>query len=276
MQLILLDGEEINLEKVNKCIVLSQRENRKGGGMDKKLDLLEAYGSTFRDLINATVQPTKLTIREVLRMSKDEDWAFLRSAMDIIGDVCLAIDSFLMFGLNGPTKYDEVGERYLRLYGILSATYIQQQAVLKLYQLMSVPPTLKEGVSMINGLEIRMLRHKLCSHSTDYYDESSKTLQTYVPIRVDLDDFCCGYANNDNTGEQHLVDLKKAINDHLNTMVEMLDRVLDKAIKTLYSGQETNKNCLEFSEKLENLRVIGKGGLLTKLLDGTKFIITMG
>ena len=116
--------------------------------MDKKLDLLESYGSTFRDLINAKVQPTKKTIRDVLKLSKDEDWAFLCSSMDIIGDACLAIDNFIRFGLDGPTKYNEVGERYLRLYGLLSATYIQQQAVIKLYQLVNVPPSLKAGKDM--------------------------------------------------------------------------------------------------------------------------------
>lgn len=142
--------------------------------MDRKLDLVESYGSTFRDLINEKVQPTKLSIREVLKLSKDEDWAFLCTAMDIIGDACLAIDNFLRFGLGGPTKYNEDGERYLRLYGILSATYIQQEAVLKLYQLVNVPPTLKEGKDMIDALEIRLLRHKLCSHSTNCYDKNSR------------------------------------------------------------------------------------------------------
>jgi len=56
--------------------------------MDKKLELIESYGNTFGDLINAKVQLAKLTICEVLKLNKDEDWSFLCSAMDIIGDAC--------------------------------------------------------------------------------------------------------------------------------------------------------------------------------------------
>jgi hypothetical protein len=220
------------------------------------------------------VQPTTLTIREVLKLSKDEDWAFLCSAMDIVGDACLAIDNFLRFGLDGPTRYDESGERYLRLYGILTATYIQQEAVLKLYQLVNVPPSLKAGRDMIETLDIRLLRHKLSSHSTNYLDKTTGALETYIPVRIDLGGFNCGYINNEEA-EIYYVDLKKAVDQHLEILVEMQDRILEKAIRTLYKGQETSEGCKEFVEKQEELRILRKGGLVTKLPDGTKWIVTM-
>lgn len=242
--------------------------------MHTKLNLVESYGSAFRDLINAKVQPTKLAIREVLKLNKDEDWAFLCSAMDIIGDACLAIDNFLKYGLDGPTKYNEAGERYLRLYGILSATYIQQQAVLKLYQLINAPPTLKAGKDMIEALEIRHLRHKLSSHNTNYKDTKTGSIETYVPIRVDLRGFNCGYVNNEDV-KVYSVDLQKAINEHLDTLIEMQDKILEKAIKTFYNGQETSEGCKVFTEKLEELRIIRKGGLVARLPDGAKLIMTM-
>ncbi len=241
--------------------------------MDRRLEVVDSYGSVFRDLINAKVQPTKLPIRKVLKLSKDDDWSFLCSAMDIIGDACLAIDDFLRFGLDGPTKYDETGERYLRLYGILTATYIQQEAVLKLYQLINVPPSLKEGKAMIDQLEIRLLRHKLSSHSTNYRDERG-TIETFVPIRMNLRGFNCGYFDN-KAIKAHNVDLKKAISAHIETLVEMLDRILDKAIRTFYRAQETCKDCKEYSERLEELRIIRNGGLVSKMPDGSKLIFTM-
>jgi hypothetical protein len=209
-----------------------------------------------------------------LKLSKDEDWAFLYTAIDIIGDACLAIKNFLKFDLGGPTKYNEAGKRYLRLYGILSPTYIQQEAILKLSHLVNVPPTLKEGKDMIARLEIRLLRHKLCSHSIDYYDKKSGSIQTYVPIRIDLRGFDCGYMDNKEI-KMHSVDFQKAIDEHLNTLIEMLDRILDKAIKTMYKGQERSERYKEFSEKLEDLRIIRKGGFASRLPDGTKFIMTM-
>lgn len=71
------------------------------------------------------------------------------------------------------------------------------------------------------------------------------------------------------------VDLQEAINQHLETLVKMLDRILEKAIQTLYKGQETSGGCKKFSEKLEELRIVRNGGLVTQLPDGTKLIMTM-
>jgi hypothetical protein len=195
--------------------------------------------------------------------------------MDIVEDACTAIDSFLKFGLNGPTKYDDVGKKYLRLYGILNATYIQQEALLKLYQLMNVPPSLKKGKELVDSLLIRSLRHKLCSHSINYHDKESGSIQAYVPIRIDLDNFNCTYAKN-GRGNHNSVDLKAAVDEHLNMMIVLLDKIIEKAIKTLFKGQESSKSCIDFSNVLDDLRVLRKGGIVHQLPDGRKLIITMG
>jgi hypothetical protein len=120
--------------------------------MNTKIELVEKYAIAFRDLINAKVWTNRNSIRKTLCLSKDEDWSFLCVSMDIIEDACSAIDNFLTFGLNGPTKYNDIGEKYLRLYGILSSTYIQQEALLKLFQLMNVGPSLKQGKKLVDNL----------------------------------------------------------------------------------------------------------------------------
>jgi hypothetical protein len=242
--------------------------------MDTKVELLEKYGNAFRDLINSKIWSSKGDIRETLRLSKDGDWAFLCISMDILEDACTAINSFLKFGLNGPTKYDDVGEKYLRLYGILSATYIQQEALVKVYQLMNVGPSLKEGKELVDSLLIRSLRHKLSSHSTNYHDKETDSIQAYVPIRCDLDNFNCTYGKN-GRGNHNSVDLKAAVDEHLNMMIELLDKIMEKAIKTLFKGQESSKSCIEFSKVLDDLRVLRKGGLVYQLPDGRKLIVTM-
>ena len=243
--------------------------------MNTKVELVEKYGKAFRDLINAKIWPSKAVIREALRLSKDEDWAFLCVSMDIVEDACTAINNFQKFGLNGPTKYDNFGEKYLRLYGILSATYIQQEALLKLYQLMNVPPSLKKGKELVDNLSIRYLRHKLCSHSTNYYDKESDSIQAYVPIRIDLGNFNCTYAKN-GRGNHKSVDLKEAVDEHLNVMIELLDKIMEKSINTLFKGQESSKSCIEFSKILDELRLLRKGGIVHQLPNGRKLIITMG
>lgn len=242
--------------------------------MDTKVELVEKYCNAFRELINAKIWPSKVTIRKVLRLNKEEDWAFLCVSMDIIEDACTAIDSFLKFGLNGPTRYDDIGEKYLRLYGILSATYVQQEALLKLYQIMSVPHV-KKGKELIGKLLTRSLRHKLCSHGTNYYDKESDSVQAYIPIRIDLDNFNCTYAKN-GRGNHESVDLKGAVIEHLNMMIELLDKIMEKAIRTFFKGQELSKNCIGFSEKLKDLRIFKKGDTVLQLPGYSNIIITMG
>jgi hypothetical protein len=242
--------------------------------MNTKTEVIEKYTQVFRELINNRIRPDDAVIREVLRLSKEEDYAFLCVSMDIVEDACEAIHSFQKFGLNGPTKYDDVGEKYLRLYGILSATYIQQEALIKLCQLMNVPPSLKKIRELVGGLLIRSLRHKLCSHGTNYYDKKSDSIQAYVPIRVDLNDFNCTFAKN-GRGNQETINLEKALDEHLDMVIELLDKILEKSIETLFKGQETSKNFLRFSEKFDDLRILRNGGFVQQLPDGTKIIVTM-
>lgn len=242
--------------------------------MNTRIELVEKYSKAFRDLINAKVRSSQADIRATLRLSKDVDWSFLCISMDVVEDACTAINNFLQFGINGPTKYNDVGEKYLRLYGILGATYIQQEALLKLYQLMNVPPSLKKGKELVDSLLIRSLRHKLCSHSTNYHDKSSDSVQAYIPIRIDLENFSCTYGKN-GRGDHSCVDLKQAVDEHLMTMIELLDRILEKAVRTLFKGQETSKDCIEFSEKLGELRILRTGGFVEQLPNGRKLIITM-
>ncbi len=59
-----------------------------------------------------------------------DDWNILCSAMDVIGDTTLAIQDFLDQGI-GQDK----GEKYLRLYGLLQAVYLQQDATMSLYKI---------------------------------------------------------------------------------------------------------------------------------------------
>ena len=110
--------------------------------------------------------------------------------MDIIGDTSRAIDNFLQFDLDGPTRYKDQGEQYLRLYGVLNATYLQQQAVHKLYTLMHVPdPKLAE--KEIEALDIKRIRHQIGAHSTNYKNRVTGRFESYLPIRMSLSGFNC-------------------------------------------------------------------------------------
>ncbi len=201
----------------------------------------------------------------MLCLNKERDWTFLCTSMDIVDDASMAIRSFLKFGMDGPTKYQDVGEVYLRLYGILSATYIQQQAVLKLFKLMNVAP-LKSIKGKLDSLEIRELRHKLAAHSTDCYKGNM-----YVPIFMEVQGFHCGYyADNEITKLQQDVDLEKAIEEHCRLLIWVLDSVYEKAIQTLFKDQD--EKLTEFRKKLNDLRIERNGGIILRISEKKKIV----
>ncbi len=189
--------------------------------------------------------------------------------MDVVGDASAAIRNFLQFGLDGPTKYQDVGERYLRLYGLLSAAYIQQQAILKLFKLMNVPNP-KAVKAKLDGLKIRDLRHKLASHSTDYENPATQGIEPYVPVRIGVEGFHCMYSLKRGKALQSL-DLEAAVEDHCRLLISMIDAMYAKAIRTLYKGQ--SKRLAEFTERLEDLRTEKDCGIILRLPQGGKLVI---
>lgn len=237
---------------------------------DSKISAVEAYSDAFRDLINDRVgwkgEPAKK-----LRLSREDDWSFICVAMDILGDASLALHNFIEFGLDGPTKYDDTGEKYLRLYGLLSAAYIQQQAGLKAHKLMNCTMQ-KQLKAKADQLQIRNLRHQLASHSLDCLDPTEKTISAFVPIRIDLGAFNCTVSEN--RGDRSIpYNLRNAVAEHCDFMLDLLDALYEKSFKTLFKSNQVK--LAEYASELESLRHHKAGRLVIRSLapEGTDFII---
>ncbi|ALA58359.1 hypothetical protein [Nitrospira moscoviensis] len=186
--------------------------------------------------------------------------------MDVIGDASLAIANFLRFGLDGPSRYEDIGEQYLRLYGVLNAAYIQQQAVLKLYLLMNCPNP-RDIKGIFHGLEIRTLRHQLASHSLDFLAPGSNSKQAFVPVRIDLAGFTCTLTEN--RGDRNrAVKLDEALDVHCEAVIDALDRTYEKSIRTLFRGQANRME--EFRKRLNDLRFEKGGNLILRAGEGDK------
>jgi hypothetical protein len=241
--------------------------------MKSNIKILDRYLGEFRDLVNSVVwRNLSRPIKESLKLSEESEWNFLCASMDIAGDASTAIAHFLRFGLDGPTRYDDVGEKYLRLYGLLSATYIQQQATYKICKLVNVP-TLKAIAGTFNALEIRELRHKLASHGTDFSNKSKNSIEAFAPIRMGIGGMAVDYSNFTGKSEQHSVNLKEAINAHCTVVTDALDTAMSKAINTLYKGHR--KKITEWNERLDTLRIERKGGSAIKHPDGETVVIAL-
>lgn len=232
----------------------------------QRIDVLDTYAESFRDLVNDRVWAKDEHPATLLRLNSEEDWNFVCVAMDIVGDASLAIRNFLTFGLDGPSRYEDTGEKYLRLYGFLSAAYMQQQAVLKLYSLMNCPSP-KEVQSTFGSLEVRALRHQLASHSLDFLAPGSNSKQAFVPVRIGLAGFTCDVTEN--RGDRtRTVKLDEAIDEHTKAVIDVLDKTFEKSAKTLFKGQD--KKLKEWKEKLEDLRFERAGNLIIRGGSGDK------
>src|ERR1700730_9493965 len=237
--------------------------------MTRELIVRHECASTFRHIINARLRGSEESIRELLALNKNTDGTFLTAGMDIVEDACEAIGNAQQFGLAGPTKYNDQGEKYLRLYGLLSAAYIQQRAVLTIYKLMNVP-NLKDAKEQCAQLSLVILRHKLSAHGTDYQDDGE--LHAYVSVRVSLGEMSVTAARHAMPFQQEEVDLALGIHAHSMLMIALMDAVCEKTIGTVLKGDQSKKK--EFTGRLAELRVKKEGGWVWKGPEGApKFII---
>ena len=109
------------------------------------------------------------------------------------------------------------------------------KAVLTIHALMNLPNP-KGLKRSFNKLLLRELRHKLSSHSTDYLNDMTGEIETYVPIQIGVTGFTCTFINNEGFSPS-VVDLRQALEGHLKAMIAALDAIYEKTIKTLYKGQ---------------------------------------
>lgn len=237
-----------------------------------EIEMLLKYSAAIRDLVNSKVgkiwgnrNPSESTLRWIKRQfkfNKEEDWGLLCASMDLVEDTSLAIQNFEKFHLEGPTKYQDDGEKYIRLYGLLNAVYLQQWAVLSMYKVFQVPQ-LNKLKQEVNRLRITELRHKLAAHTVNYScDKSTNRVDWFVLSRVDLRGTEVAYMSY-LTDQHEKVDLKKPMHQHVQLMVVSLDKVFEKAIKTVYeTGPEKLK---AFLGELELLRSEVAGDIIVRL-----------
>lgn len=101
------------------------------------------YIQRIRDYINE--HPFKCRLLKNLKL-----WNQLCSSMDVVEDAELAIDNYLDSDLG---KGD--GEKYLRIYGVLQALFIQQNAVMHLIEALGFRRNLEKNSKLKTIREIR-------------------------------------------------------------------------------------------------------------------------
>ena len=194
-------------------------------------------------------------------------WNIMLNAIYLIDDTELAKISFQKFGLQGPARYDDPGEKYLRLYGILNAIYQQYQALSNLLELYKIDNK-KEIIEELKGSRILMLRNKIASHSANYANKKSEQQNKFDVFEVYR--YALSYEKIiilRNQEESDKYDLTNDLKDYDALFIDNLYKIVEKAIKKAFN------NSSKFKEKLESISDEINGRIVIKDNDGKKIII---
>lgn len=217
------------------------------------------YEKFIRDIANSIVQridfekldnegKSFLTkVKERLCFDNDKGWKFLTSSLDTLGDSQFAIVTFINHKIENGKKFN-TGENYLRLYGLLSAVYIQQQAILKLSDLFKTGEV-NNLKNEFDNLEITFLRHCISAHPVNYDNNGTK-----VSFKIDRnslnDNGLLSIRDELNNAETYNV--FESLNEYISKIEKYLEAICQKLISNCYkTAKEKYK---ELNTKLEKIK----------------------
>jgi hypothetical protein len=182
--------------------------------------------TTFRD-----------DVKKFYGFEKEFGWNILQNAFYVIDDTELAKQSFKRFELQGPARHKDIGERYLRLYGILNAIYQQRLAIQNLLEIYKIHNK-KEIIEKLASLELIQLRNKIGAHSTNFNQiqpDSEHIFDVYEISRPDLERGEIQLLRNQNHFENFK--LNKMILSFDKEIENILSLMIGKVIKKIFNNQ---------------------------------------
>lgn len=217
--------------------------------IDYEQTKIRLYEILIRDIINSIVQKIdfekldqegksfKDRIMERFRFDSNKGWQFLIACLDTLGDSNFAIVTFLNKGIENGEEFN-TEEKYLRLYGVLSAVQIQQHSILKLADLVKLNGIV-QLMESFKGLDISFLRHSISAHPVNFNDNGKK-----VSFRIDRfslnDSGNLNLRNEDNSFKEY--NIFNALKIHIYKVETTLESIIEKMIDNLYSTSEMKKS----------------------------------
>lgn len=187
------------------------------------------YTQEIRDFINKPKKQFNL-------LKNHKFWNQLCSSLDVIEDSDLAIAAYI----NSKFGTDD-GEKYLRLYGVLQALFLQQDAVTNLCEFLGLQNNLTSHPKL---KEIRDIRNDSIGHPTKRGNYKSYHFISRVTITKSGFQLISDYENNKTTFRDILVI------DLIKEQRKYLSEILKKVINALKTEQKAHKEMFKM-EKLE-------------------------
>ncbi|CAI8878867.1 hypothetical protein [Chryseobacterium sp. IT-36CA2] len=170
----------------------------------------------------------KLT--KVLKFEKTHDPDLFRACIDLLEDTQYAIDEVFENGL--ITKSDSHGEKYLRLYGVLNAYYLQLGVITDLARLFKLRG-LKKIRDDLKFTKIIELRNKLGSHTTSYLHAGSEEEPDFYRLaQTSIDKWGSNLGLVGRKKDIEEVDLTANMKEFTNRVEDILDQIVSKELNS--------------------------------------------
>ena len=212
----------------------------------KMTTTIEKYNCIQKDILSNFAsrwdgEKCKTTFRDDVKkfygFEREFGWNIILNSYYIIDDTELAKKSFKQFYLQGPSRHQDIGERYLRLYGFLNSVYQQKLAIDNLMEVFKLPKQ-KEFSKKLSENTLLILRNKIGAHPSNYKDvkeDSEHKFNVYEISRSDLQMDRLKLQKNQKDFEDY--DLTKTFADFDKLIEEILCELTGKIIKKLFNNQ---------------------------------------
>ncbi len=193
--------------------------------MESTHDLLRRV----RDLVNEDGTRSRL-------MKNHGNWLQLGSSLDVIGDCEMAIAAYLSHTKKAPTSpVEELGIRYLKTYGVLQAMFVQQDALVNLFESLNLTANLDDHPVL---KKIRDIRNRSVGHPTRKKQGKNEPPSYHGIVQISLADDAFQLWSDSEGGNWELESIN--IRELIRQQEAGAGQLLDQAIATL-EGQRSER-----------------------------------
>ena len=161
-----------------------------------------------------------------MKFNNPYDLKQFRSCIDLLEDTQDAIDEVFKNGLK--TKFNSHGEKYLRLYGVLNAYWLQAEAIADLIRLFNWK-TQDETRNKLKSFKIIEVRNKIASHTTNYVMRNTK--------KNEIDFFRLTQTSINKWGNKLHIVSSKSVSEEINLIdimkefTHQIERILNEIVQ---------------------------------------------
>jgi len=199
-------------------------------------------------------------LRKKFGFEPDYNHDIIESCIFLLEDSGIAIENFEEFGLQGPTRYNNIGEKYLRLYGFLNSIWLQRSVAILLAEIFKLP--IKQDIKdKLDKLQLVQFRNIAGSHTVDHFGKNYFRLAQHS---IEGNGKSIQYIGKEGFEEIDLI-------DGLTQFKKVFNEIFKRLIEKLFDNKSKNYKTLKEILKMINHKM--SGGMVSTLHNGKYLII---